>query len=484
MTIRREEAGSQRKWWKRPVGFVIIKTTRPAIRILTSGSLGGTQMKNPQPQPTLQEALYLRKIKKPPALIYWILAFVWKVLFFPKYHVHLHYRIPKSQIKGPFIVVSNHASRVDYLYTGIAFLPHRLNYVAVYNEFFRSHLAGIFRLLQVIPKKNFTPEIYSVKEIARVLRSGGNVIVFPEGMSSISGSNQPSALGTGKLLKHFGLPVYMTLISGGYLTNTKYCLDDRPGRVDVEISQLFTPEDLTKMTEDEIQRAVDVAIRHDDYRWNKTARVAFQGHGELAKNLHHLCYWCPKCHSLFTMKGEGDVIRCSHCGNGARLNDFYDLIPLDETCVIPESPSKWCDMERKQAWRDIQNPHFEIREKVRLGTLPPHELVPDKATSVQTGEGELRFNKDGLFFEGINDGKPLSLHLPTDLLPTFGMCTDVSFFTTYINGVYYEFFPEHEVTERWLHVVEEMHRKNGGKWKNFPWADTYRDIESSETTNA
>ncbi len=422
---------------------------------------------------TLQEQLYLRKIRKPPALIYWVLALVWKLIFVPRYKVHYTWKIDKKTVKPPFIVISNHASRVDYLYTGIAFLPHRLNYVAGYNEFFRSHLRGIFHLLQVIPKKNFTPEVYSIKEIARVLRAGGNVILFPVGMRSISGSNQPAAIGSGKLLKHFGLPVYQTHISGGYLTNTKYCLDDRPGRVDVTVDLLFAPEDLEQCSAEEIQQKIDVAIHHDDYEWNKTARVRFDGHGELAKHLHHLCYWCPKCHRFFTMKGEGNVIRCTHCGNGATLNEYYDLIPLDETCVIPESPSKWCDLERRIAWRDIQDPAFELKERVKLGTMPEHEVIPNKQTSVLTGEGDLRFNKDGLFFRGTNAGKPLELHIATDLLPTYGMCTDVGFFTTYIDGIYYEFFPEREVTERWLHVTEEMHRKNGGKWKNFPWADTY-----------
>ena len=66
-------------------------------------------------------------------------------------------------------------------------LPQTFNFVAGYNEFFRSHLAFIFRLLQVIPKKNFTPDIYTIKEIARVIRKGGRVMLFPEGMSSIGG---------------------------------------------------------------------------------------------------------------------------------------------------------------------------------------------------------------------------------------------------------------------------------------------------------
>lgn len=420
---------------------------------------------------TEQEKLYARKIKRPPMFIYQILGYIWKLIFVKKYNVHFNYKIDVKKFKGPYIVISNHASRVDYLYTGVAFLPHRLNYVAGYNEFFRSHLAGVFRLLQVIPKKNFTPEVYSIKEFARIIRDGGKVILFPEGMSSIGGGNQPAAIGTGHLLKHFKVPVLMTHIEGGYLTNPKYDLADRPGRVDVTISQLFTPEQLTVMTDEEIQLAVDRAIHHDDYEWNKTARVAFNGKGQIAKNLHHLLYWCPKCHSEFTMKGEGNTIRCSHCGNGATVNEYYDLIPFDENCVIPKTQTEWFDLERKNAYWQVREENFALREHVRLAVLPKYEYLKDLKTGEVVGEGEIVLDHNGLTYTGTKNNEPFTFHMPTDLLPTYGMCTDVGFFTTYCNGEYYEFYPEHEVTGKWLHATEEMHRFNGGKWKNFPWAD-------------
>ena len=101
-------------------------------------------------------------------------------------------------------------------------------------------IRSYYGLLQVIPKKNFVPEITAIMNISRILKKGGRVIIFPEGMSSISGSNQPSAIGSGKLLKHFGVPVLMTHIEGGYLTNTKYCLDDRPGSVITSYSIHYT----------------------------------------------------------------------------------------------------------------------------------------------------------------------------------------------------------------------------------------------------
>ncbi len=421
---------------------------------------------------TLEQKLHSKKIHQPPRFIYNVLGNIWRMLFVKKLNVTFDYRVDPRKDDGPYIVVSNHASRVDYVYTGIPFMPHCLNYVAGYNEFFRSHLTGVFGLLQVIPKKNFTPDTYCIKEIMRVIKSGGRVCIFPEGMSSIAGGNQPVALGSAKLLKHCNVPVYVCHISGGYLTNTKYCLDERKGKVHVTIDKLFTPEQLKALSEEEVTDILHNAIKHDDYTWNKTARVAFDGHGEMAKNMHDLLYWCPKCGSEFTMLGEGDVIKCSHCGNGATVNEYYDLVSLDEDCVIPESPRVWTDLERKNAAEAVKNPDFVLTEKVKLGMLPDYEYLKNNDTSEIVGEGILTLDHTGLTYKGTRKGEEVTLFQPIKSLPTYGMCTDVSRIYTFIDDKFCEFYPESHSVGKWLHCTEEMHRFEGGKWQNFPDADT------------
>ncbi|MDP3131194.1 MAG: hypothetical protein Q8N15_07680, partial [Bacillota bacterium] len=135
----------------------------------------------------------------------------------------------------------------------------------------------------------------------------------------------------------------------------------------------------------------------------------------------------------------------------------------------------WINLERRNAYRAINaDPQFVLSEKVKLGVMPEYDVLKDLKTSEIAGEGILTISRLGLTYEGTKGGKPCFLHLSTDQLPTWGMCTDVSFFTTYIDGLYYEFYPNRESTGKWLHITEELHRINGGKWKNFPDADTYR----------
>ncbi len=424
-------------------------------------------------QKTLQQKLAARKLSPPFAPLYRILVTVMRLLYQKRLNVVIRRELNLKNYKGPYIVVSNHASRLDYLYAGFAFFPHTLSFVAGYNEFFRSHLAFIFRLMQVIPKRNFVPDLYTIRSVSRILKKGGRVILFPEGMSSISGANQPVAIGSGKFLKHFEVPVLQMKIAGGYLTNTKYCLDERPGRVEVTVRELFSPEQLSSMSAEQIQEKLDEALYHDDYAWNKKEQVAFSSGGRVAHNLHTLLFWCPKCGKEFYMKGEGNTLRCSHCGNGASIDERYNLTPFDETCVIPETLQAWFEQQRKHIYHTVNEEGFRLVEKVRLGMLPKFEYLKEQATSMVVGEGILTLDRTGFRFDGTRDGEPFSFHIKPPQLPTFGMCTDISRFYTFVDNEFYEFYPENDTVEKWFLATEEIHRLEGGSWKNFPHATTY-----------
>ena len=415
---------------------------------------------------TVAQTIRSRKIKRPNA-IYTILGTVWKLFMAPKYNVHYTFRADPRQEKGPFFFISNHASRLDYIFAGVPLLPQKMNFVAGYNEFHRSHLALVFRLLRVIPKKNFTPDLYTMKEVSRVIKSGGGVCLFPEGMSSISGANQPVAVGTGKLLKHYKVPVYYSVIRGGYLTSPKYNLRDRCGRVEVEFDLLFTPEQLSAMTPQEIENTINLRLYHDDYAWNKVHQHHYDIGDKGAEDLEDLLFWCPKCGRQHTMATKGNTIFCTACGNGATLLDTYELVPFDEGCVIPETQTAWFNRQREIIRAEVAAEDFVLEEEVELGVLPDYALLKNQATSEIVGRGTLRLDRTGLSYEGTKNGEAWSFHIKSRDLPTYGMCTDLSRFYTFVDGAFVEFYPEHRVVEKFFLATEEIHRLNGGAWQDF-----------------
>ncbi|MBQ9960827.1 MAG: 1-acyl-sn-glycerol-3-phosphate acyltransferase [Firmicutes bacterium] len=413
---------------------------------------------------TVAKKIHSRKIT-PPGVMYDILGGVWKNFIAPKYNVEYIDHVGMSKVEGSYIFISNHASRLDYIFTGVPVYPKKMNYVAGYNEFHRLHLSLVFRLLHVIPKKNFIPDIYTIKEVSRVLKNGGRICIFPEGMSSISGANQPVAIGTGKMIKKFKLPVYYSVIRGGYLTSPKYNLRDRCGKIEVEINQLFTPEELEVLTPAEIEDKINKAIYHDDYAWNKVAQNHYDIGENGAENLEDLLFWCPKCGKQHVMTTEGNKIFCKECGNGATLLDTYEMVPFDDTCVIPETQTKWFDMERELIKKEVADENFRLEENVELGMLPDYKLLSPNDTSVIVGKGKLVLDRTGLTYDGTKNGEAFTFHIDSKQLPTYGMCTDVSRFYTFLDGEFVEFYPENRVVEKFFMATEEIHRLNGGQWQ-------------------
>lgn len=421
-------------------------------------------------KPTIKQSIDSCKLKPVNKLKFRVMVGVANTLFRKKLGVSFTYVDDIKPYRGkPYIVVSNHASREDYVFTAPAFWPDTFNFVVGYNEFFRSHLHGVLTQMQTVPKKNFTKQPNSIRQILRIIRDGGRIIILPEGMSSISGASQPCAIGGGHLLKSLKVPVLYTKIAGGYLTAPKFNLEDRPGKVEVKVGVLFTKEQLAELSADEIQAIMDEKLYHDDYEWNKTARVKYDGHGRMAENLHQLLYWCPKCGKDLVTASAGDRIWCTNCGNAAHFNEYYDLIPEGEDSVIPDTPRVWFDEQRAHIRKLASEPGFEVREHVKLGMLPENRLLKNQTTSEIVGEGELWVNAEGLHYEGTKNGGPWSFFLPIKQVPTYGMCTDVSRFYTFVDGEFCEFYPGRDSAELWMQATEELHRLNGGSWQDYPW---------------
>ena len=413
---------------------------------------------------TIDERIRSTNVNTPPGWLYSILMGVTKVLN-KSGNTHFTYKAHPAEEPGSIVMIANHASRVDYQFTAPVCYPKKLNYVVGYNEFFRFPTNLLLPYMQVIPKKNFTPDTYAMRQILRVISQGGSICLMPEGMSSITGMAQPVIPGGAKLLKRLGVPVYYSKISGGYMTYTKHCLDQRKGRIDVVVDRMFTAEDLKRMSVEEIEDTMNRLLAHDDYIWNKKAHVRFNGKGQMAKRLDTLLYMCPKCGALYDMETDGNTMTCRSCGNKVEIDEYYDLRPVGDS-VCPELVTDWTIVERERAAEEVRKPGFSHSGHVKVGVLPEHKALKGDATSLIKGDGTLTLDHQGLHFEGTLEDKPFRFDIPSSELPTYGMCTDISRFYTFVDGRFLEFYPDAGDVLLWDHLTEELHRANGGKWQN------------------
>lgn len=431
---------------------------------------------------TTSQIIKDREIKQPSRFINGLFRF----LINPVYNTpckaqYIRHVNPNNYKNEPLLIVCNHASRFDFAFVQGAMKKRRINFVAAEEEFHRTKFKTVFAWAHNIPKKSFVPDTTAIRGMTTILRKtkNGCVCIFPCGLSTVGGAQQPSVAGTGKMIKHFGVRVLAVRIHGAYLVCPKFDTKERYGKVEVELDELFTPEQIKDLSMEEIERKVDEAIYTDDYEWNAMRQYSYNRKDKrYAENLEQILYKCPKCGAEMQMEGRGIEIKCKACGNGATLDDKYNLNPIGDS-VIPCNPREWYDWERREMRRDVANHEFCLDEHATLATQPTYGYIKENVVGYPVGEGMIHIDHEGFSYKGTRDGKPFEVFIPRDLLYTTIMNVDGSFFSTYASGEFLMFTPDSPSSVRWNMAIEEIYRHHGGKWQNFPWFDY--DIKGFKT---
>lgn len=422
-------------------------------------------------KPTLQEKLIKREYRPPNRFFNWIYHLVMGKIGLKKYHPEVIYRDDPRKEKGPCILLWNHLSRLDHAFVSRATYPIRYSMVAEYNEFFRSHLAFLFKIMHILPKKNFCVDYFGIKAILSIVGQGGSPALAPEGLASVTGYNERIISGLGKLVKRANLPVYFMEFHGQGLAAPVYSPYNRSGgKTEVIVRKMFSTEQLKTLTPLQIEETVQTAVSHDEYLWQKEHRYEWNTHGKGCEHLHEVCYKCPDCGTEFQMIGEGDVLRCRHCGLELTMNRYLELIPNRTIDFLPENPSAWALWERQHVIREIRaDPNYSFGGKMKIGNIPEYRLVRGKHRSTEiVGEGTFTADHTGIHFDGVRNGVPCRFDLSYNDHYRLIQNINTACFALYVQGEYFEFFPEEPIVCKLDFVVQEMHRLHVNHWKPLP----------------
>ena len=225
--------------------------------------------------------------------------------------------LPAPEIAGPFIAVSNHVTDIDPLFMSLSF-PKHMYFVASEHIFRSPILGGMLKyFLAPISKQKGGADVSTAMQMLRRLKKGMNVGLFAEGNKSFHGAPCPIVPATGSLVKASGATLCTYRLEGGYFTNPRWSHTIRRGRMKGYPVNVYIPEELQKMTGEEVNRIIARDIGEDAYLRQEENPIAYKGK-RLAEGIHNALYLCPKCLGRGTLIGEGDLIRCG-CGLESRL---------------------------------------------------------------------------------------------------------------------------------------------------------------------
>ena len=428
---------------------------------------------------SIAKTLEKREYKPMSKIAYFLYHLVMATIHLRKYKPTIIRKDDIRKEKDSCFIVFNHLSRLDHLYVLQSVYPKSYNMMCAYNEFYRSHLSGNFKAAKILPKKQFTQDPLSIKAVMSIFRKGGSVAIAPEGIATMYGESHPIIAGTGRLIKMFKKPVYFIELRGQHLTTSWTSPKERIGKTFATTSLLLSKEQIEQMSTDEIDALLNKVTYHDEYNWEKEKQIEYKNIDSYYERLEDFLYKCPTCGKEFKTIGKDGKFVCEACGSGFTIDNKYNITPLNKDSKVFDTPTKWVEWERKVVIHEIRdNPNYEIKVHVKLGKLPEFEPLKNLKTTEICGEGEIIINHKGMSFNGIKDNKPFSFLIPYTLLYTLIYTTSTKYFGTYVEGNYYEFYPEEKVCGKLLLVVEEMHRYHVNSWKNYEWkSDLYDGLE-------
>ena len=413
----------------------------------------------------LKSKLINRKIKKPDPILMsvgmWVLGLLNKL-----YKVEFRYDYdPKSIQDQPTILLSSHASRLEFIYTLYGFRRKDVNMVCGFQNILQKGLYHLFIKLGVISKYLYQPDIMCVKHMLGVLKRNGAIGLFPEGIQSTSGSTHPINPATTAFIKRSKANIVVCTSKGAYLATNRYSSDRKKGYIGISYSLLFTPEMLETLTEEEIYRLLLEKISYNDFAFNKTARNTYIGKKPNAYGIDKILYKCPDCKEEHTLRVEGDTVVCDSCGFKVQINEYYDLVPVCGS-GCPADIDRWYKWQRSCVANEIKKDAFEMTLRGSLCTLRLDKLQKAPKNRKVLSVGTARLTNKGLSFSGTLDGQSVHFDFPPISVYSLTFSTK-GFLEFYHNNDYYMLFPDEKdrCLIKWTLAAEEIHNLYDKKWQ-------------------
>jgi len=115
---------------------------------------------------------------------------------------------------GPTLIASNHESFLDPPLVGVAY--DEAVYYLARKTLFKGPTKWLYPRWNAIPVDQDAPDMSSLKKIIKILKSGKQVVVFPEGARTLTGELQPGEAGVGLIAAKSQAVIQPVRIFGAY----------------------------------------------------------------------------------------------------------------------------------------------------------------------------------------------------------------------------------------------------------------------------
>lgn len=319
-----------------------------------------------------------------------------------KYHFKTVNTPPRKTFKQPFIMLSNHVSHIDMQFA-ISALPHQAYFVATEDLFCKGFVSRALKTLYS-PIPLFKPDLSTapVRNILKRIRGGDSIVMFPEGHHSPDGLTTDIKESVGALVKSAHCQLITFRLIGGFFMAPRWCSTRRDGPLRGEYVGVYSPEELAKMTPEEITALIKRDLHEDAYARQKQEGLVPYKSDRRAEQLEVHYYFCPHCGAQSTIHSHGNTFRCDACGNETEIDEYYRFHPVGDSKPFPfENFTQWADWQREREAEFIatQTPEDIVYRDRGLHLI---EYRIDEAATVKIADSDAYATFEGFTVEALN----------------------------------------------------------------------------------
>ena len=300
-----------------------------------------------------------------PRYLTWLIQMLSKMMLIGKEH-----KIEKINVEGlkpPYLLLSNHMSFVDFEMVSLCTYPHRVNNVVNIDGFYMR--AWLLEWIGAICTRKFTTDLHLVRSIRKVLERGDVLCMYPEARYSPAGVTSYLPESLGMLVKKCNVPVVVALHHGNYLHSPFWNFrKKRKVPLYTTFTKIWDPEDLEKLSVEEINAGLKEALTYDDYKYQRDNGILIK-EPYRAEGLNKILYQCPNCMTEHKMNSEGAELFCEECGKRWFMNEDSTLTAKDGKTEFAHIPD-WFEWERANVRAEIESGNYSFEDDVEVYSLP------------------------------------------------------------------------------------------------------------------
>lgn len=296
--------------------------------------------------------------------------------------------------KGPYFILMNHSSFIDLEIASKIFYPKPYCIVSTTDGMVGKE--WLMRNIGCIPTQKFVTDVTLIKDILYTLKTlKTSVLMYPEAGYSFDGRTTTLPRRLGVLLKKLNVPVLSVITDGAFLRDPLYNgLQKRKVKVSAKLTCLFTPEELTSKSVEEIDEIIDKTFGFDAFKSQLENKVEIKEDFR-ADGLHRVLYKCTECGNENSLIGKGVHLTCSACGKKFKLTTLGEIKGIGFQNKISHIPY-WYNWQRDCVRQEILDDNYKLELPVSIGILTDYKGL------YMVGEGTLYHDKNGFRLEGCD----------------------------------------------------------------------------------